>query len=174
MKKSIYLFLAIALGIFGCSSQKKIQTHPPFHVDKATCHKWKINKERSDSGWVVKILISELKHDKISIHELYFRGQQTAVSTEITNGSGYLTATFITDKPHASSMVMHTDPKMEFDNQPPPLALNTNSTFANPFELAPDEAVLSYSEKDSKKIKYTRIVTIEEKELLIYTSKQPN
>ena len=172
MRKLLYISLIALMGLGSCSSQKKLQTEPPFVVEGPTCQKWTGGKEESGSGLDVKIPIAQIKEENISMQHLYFRGEVAEVSSEIIDGSRYAIAKFSFLSLEKPDIIMHSDSTKEFGNQPPKLDIDTSKEF--PFELSNDEAVLSYIESDGKKVKYTKISGIKEKQPLIYSSKPMN
>lgn len=171
MKNLIYL-TTMLITISSCSSQKKLQENAPFKVSTPTSQKWVGGKEKSGSGTEVKIPISQIKDENIAMQQLYFRGKITDVTYEVNNGKRYILAKFLDKEFHQNDIIMHGNIKNEVGNRPPKLEKNENEQF--PFVIENNEAILSYIEKDGKKVKYIKITGIKQKQPLIYSSKQMN
>ncbi len=167
MKNSIYIILSCILGLYGCSSQKKLDTSPPFVLGTTTSQKWVGGREESGSGDIVKITIKEMKGEEVTFQNIYFKGGRSAVVMEMEDDGMMATAKFYTQKP---DMIMHADATKEVGNQPPKLKSREDQEI--PFELKETEAVLSYMEND--KMKYVKIVGIVNKPTRIYPGIQKN
>ena len=161
MTKSFYIIILVVIGLTSCASQKKLQKKTPFIVQEITLYKWSNSIEKSDSGIEIKIPIRQMIEEDIDFKYLYFRGRVAEITTKNSNGSKYLIANFINEKLQKLDIVMHSDSKNEVGNQPP--LLNINKEIEFPFQLADDEAVLSYIENNGKKLKYTKLTGIKEK-----------
>jgi len=172
MRKSTYLAILIIMGLNSCVSQKKIQTKPPFIIEAPVFYKWNGSKEVSGSGLEVRLPIRGSLEPNIELQQLYFRGSVAEVIFQTINESSYAIAKFTTERVQKPDIVMHSDPKKEVGNQAPKIPMNTAMEF--PFELTANEAVLSYTEKDGKKVKYTKVSGIKEKPAVIYSSKAMN
>ena len=161
MTKSLYILILVLIGLNSCTSQKKLQNNPPFVVEEPTIHKWKTSIEENDSGIQVKIPIRQLVEEDITFKNLYFRGKIAKITIENSNGIKYVTANFLTEKLQKPDIIMHSNPKKEVGNQAP--KLNKDKEIEFPFELADDEAVLSYVAMNGEKLKYTKVIGIKEK-----------
>ena len=172
MKNFLYLTVLAIMGLSSCSSQKKLQSNPPFTVEGPTCQKWTGGMENSGSGLEVRIPITYVNKESIAVQQLFFRGQITDLTTEMVNEERFVVGKFSNKKLEKPDIIMHSDPKKEFGNQPP--KLNTGEKIDSPFELNEDEAVISYIDKQGTTIKYTKISGIKELQPLIYSSKPKN
>tara|TARA_R110002012_G_scaffold263456_2_gene446524 strand:+ start:190552 stop:191070 length:519 start_codon:yes stop_codon:yes gene_type:complete len=172
MKKSLYIALLSLLGLGSCASQKKMQTNPPFTIETPSFQKWTAGKEEGGSGLDVKIPIDQLQKGNIIFKDLYFRGKVSSVVTETIANKQYVTAKFTHQKFTKPDIIMHADPRKEVGNQPPMPQKDEKKAY--PFELAEDEAVISYLENNSNKLKYTKITGFKEMPVLIYSSKPMN
>jgi hypothetical protein len=161
MKKSIYIAILSLVGLGSCASQKKMQTQPPFVLEEASFQKWIGGKEESSSGIEIKIPINKFKKEDVTFKEIYFRGKISTATLKITNDKQYVMAKYTDQKLHKPDIIMHADPRKEVGNQPP--MSNKVEEIDFPFELAVDEAVVSYTENKSDKVKFTKIIGIKEK-----------
>ncbi len=161
MKKSLYIVILSLVGLVSCASQKKMQTQPPFVLQEASIQKWAGGKEDSDSGIEIKIPISEFKKEDITFKEIYFRGRISTATLKSTDDKQYVMAKYTDQKFQKPDIIMHADPRKEVGNQPP--MPNKAKEIDFPFELADDEAVVSYTEYNSDKLKFTKIIGIKEK-----------
>jgi hypothetical protein len=167
MKNLIYIVLSGILGLYGCSSQKKLETSPPFTLGTATSQKWAGGREESGSGEVIKITVKEMTGEEVTLQNIYFKGTMSEVVMEMEGDGMMATAKFHDKKP---DMIMHADSTMEVGNQPPELKSEEQKEF--PFDLKETEAVLSYLEND--KVKYVKIIGIVNKPARIYPGRPQN
>lgn len=168
VKINILNFLILCIGLTSCSSQKKLQTEVPFEIGTASVQEWLGGKEESGTGYLVSVPVFAITKD-VNFQEMYYQGQIAQVTTE-TNSDGITVKANFVHASHKPDLIMHADPKKEVGNQPPSLQEDPNMEF--PFELEPQEAVLSYIVKN--RIKYVKISGIKEKEALIYSTKPKN
>lgn len=134
----------------------------------ASVQEWMGGKEESGTGNLVTVSILAITKN-VSFQEMYYKGQVAQVTTE-TNSDGIKVKANFVHASHKSDLIMHADTKKEVGNQPPSLQEDPNIEF--PFELEPQEAVLSYIVKNH--IKYVKISGIKEKTALIYSTKPKN
>jgi hypothetical protein len=172
MKNLIYVSFITLIGFGSCASQKQIEAKPPFVIENPTSQKWIGGKEESGTGLEVILPITQIMDENVSFQHLYFRNQITILKIEIIDGKRFAIAKVHTQKTQMPDIIMHADPKKEVGNHPPSLKNKTVTAF--PYELKNDEAVLSYIEEDGKKVKYTKITGIKEKQPLLYSSKPRN
>lgn len=161
MKKSIYIVILSLVGLGSCASQKKLQNKPPFVVEDASFQKLGVNKEDSNFGTAIKIHVNVFNTDTITFKDLYFRGKISEAITETIAGKIYITAKFMHQNFEKPDIIMHADPRKEVGNQLPLPKKDKKTDF--PFELRDDEAVISYIENHSKKVKFTKIIGVKEK-----------
>ncbi|MGY8914440.1 MAG: hypothetical protein ACKVJF_05065 [Flavobacteriales bacterium] len=167
--KSIKInILILCIGLTSCSSQKKLQTEVPFDIGMATVQEWMGGKEESGTGYLVTVPILTITKD-VSFQEIYYHGQVAQVTAD-TNGEGFMVKGNFVRASHKSDLIMHADSKKEVGNQPPSMQEGPIKDF--PFDLEPEEAVLSYIVKN--RVKYVKISGIKEKTPLIYSSKPKN
>ena len=158
MKNSIYIFLSVIMGLSGCSSQKKLQTNPPFVLGEATSQKWADDEEENDFERIVKIVVRELT-GQVTLQKLYYKGQVADITIETGEEQMIAVAKFEKTDFEKWDMIMHADPKKEVGNRPPRPRKKDKGAF--PFELSDEEAVLSYIENDT--VKYVKVSAILEK-----------
>lgn len=159
MRTVTYILLALGFSISGCSSQKKLVKNPPFELGQATCQSWTGGRAESGSGTKLEVPVDDIPATA-SLQYAYFRGKAASVKLEEKEGQQYAVANFMNKSGVKPDIVMHADPKEEVGNQPPELQEEI------PFELKPDECVLSFIEGDT--VKYVKIAGIKEKKPLIY------
>ena len=141
-----YIILIMALGLFSCSSQKKLQTQTPFELGTATCQEYIGDMENSEKGLSLKIPVTMDNANGLEMKEIYFRGKQAMVSMEKIDGANYAMAKIPNSK----------------GGSPETIALELDAT----------EAVLSYTQNG--KLKYTKVTGIKDKQPLIYKGKPKN
>ncbi|MGJ8731889.1 MAG: hypothetical protein ACSHW4_02055 [Cellulophaga sp.] len=164
MKNSIFSILLVLGMLSSCSSQKNLVDSAPFEIGTAYCQDWYGGKEESGAGVEVKIPVANL--DGYRVNSLFFRGQQSYVKIQDEEGQKFVVATMLAKKAMPpKDMVMHADPKEEVGNSPATKELQKDF----PFELAYDEAVLSYYKGDV--INYVKITGIKHKQALIYPTR---
>ena len=156
MKRVVPIIVSLSMGLFGCTSQKKLMAKAPFTVSKAVCQTWVGGREESGHGTEVKLSLEGLDQSKVRLQQLYFRGRVGDLSV-LTSKEGIMaTCSFQESRKDIS---MHSDPMKEVGNQPPRIKSKEELEF--PFELGMNEAVISYTEGDN--IKYFKILEVVEK-----------
>ncbi|ALM08412.1 hypothetical protein SB49_11765 [Sediminicola sp. YIK13] len=170
--KSIYTHilnvLILSIGLTSCSSQKKLQTEVPFEIGTATVQEWMGGKEESGTGYLVSVSVLNITKD-VRFQEMFYHGQVVQVTTE-SHGHGLMVKGNFTLAPQKPDIIMHADPRKEVGNQPP--SMQKGYTKDLPFDLEPQEAVLSYMIKN--RVKYVKISGMKEKAPLIYSTKPKN
>ena len=168
IKTNLIIIVTLCFGLTSCSSQKALQTDVPFEIGKATVQEWMGGREESGTGYLVTVPVSAITNE-VRFLELFYRGQIGQVTTENTE-EGFMVQANFANAPSNPDLVMHDDPKKEVGNQPP--SVQGGSTKKFPFELASQEAVLSYVVKN--RVKYVKISGLKEKTALIYSTKPKN
>ena len=156
MKHMMSAIIILSLGLSGCSSQKKLTEEAPFLVKNAICQTWVGGREESGTGIKVTLSLEDLPESQLNFNQLYFRGRVGDISLSRTAEGTMATCNFTDMKKDIS---MHSDPMQEVGNQPPRMKSQAEKEF--PFELAPDEAVISYNEGDH--MHYFKITGVVEK-----------
>ncbi len=171
IKSTFYIILGCIITLQGCSSQKHLESSAPFQVEKATCQEWVGGREESGTGFRLQLPIVAATVDDVAFKEVFFRGTILEAQLEKDNEKMMVVCNYTSSKVERPDIIMHSDPKKEVGNQPPKLD-KKRAKF--PFELKPDEAVISYSEKGSNKLKYIKIAGIVDKPSRIYPSRPQN
>jgi hypothetical protein len=146
MKHFKYIICIMLLGLFSCSSQKKLQTETPFELGSATCQAYIGGMENSGNGLSIKIPVTIDEASTLEMKEIYFRGKQASITMEQIDGANYAIAKIPNSKGGSAETI----------------ALALEAT----------EAVLSYTENG--KLKYTKVTGIKEKQPLLYKGKPKN
>ncbi|NER09876.1 hypothetical protein SAMN06265375_101603 [Muriicola jejuensis] len=172
MKKLPLYTIVLILGLFGCSSQKKLVEQAPFTIKNPTCQEFAAGRPEGGSGFTLEIPVDGLPSD-IHFEKVYFRGHQMIPHNKVENGSTVLICEYQRNIPPASKdIIMHADPMEEVGNQPPALLKEKGEEF--PFELKGDEAVLEYRLEGKRKSRYYKISGIKEKTPRQYPSRPQN
>ncbi|MBT8264237.1 MAG: hypothetical protein KJN75_02770 [Muriicola sp.] len=173
MKKTIIIVLSIVFGVFGCTSQKKLTSDVPFTIKKPTCQQFTAGREEGGSGFVLRIPIGDMAITDVSYKEVFFRGHVLPVEI-VKEATGMVLLCEYKNKPAQKKpdLIMDADPKKEIGNQPPEMITKKDKEF--PFELAPDEAVISFIEANSNKVIYYKIGSIKDIEPQVYPSRPKN
>lgn len=164
MKAHICIFL-FTIGLMSCSSQKSLEPQPPFSVERPTVQYWEGGRAESGYGMQFRARWNPREPSSVEADSLFFRGRTYKLEVTDTE-TGFVLQASRTQKPWGNpDMVMHADSTREIGNQPPK-PLPTNRVF--PFELQPDEAVISYILKEDGRKYYTKITGIVEEPSRIY------
>ena len=156
--KAIILLLSVVTS--GCGGSKtsdiKFTKTPPFSISKIYSQKWVAGVQGGGSGTNLYVSIKNIS-EGVEIKEFYFGKKLTeAKHTSDDNYIGYFKNEINRD------VIMDGNATNEAANIPPQKPL---------FQLAKNEAIISYSEKGI--IYYYRISNIEEKEMLAYPQSNP-
>ncbi len=153
------------MGLMSCSSQKNLESQPPFSVERPTVQYWEGGREESGYGMQFRARWNPRDPSAVEADSLFFRGR--TYKLQVTDSeTGFVLQASHRQKPNEKpDMVMHADSTKEIGNQPPK-PLPTDRTF--PFELQPDEAVISYILRADGRKYYTKISGIVEKPSRIY------
>ncbi len=167
MRRSMIALLILMMGLYACSSQKKLTADAPFTISKAICQTWTGGMEQTGHGTEVTLTLDGLAMDQITLKELYFRGRVGDITMGNTTEGIQAKCNFI-EQPKEISM--HSDPAKEVGNQPPRVRSKKEMEF--PFELKPDEAVISYIENDI--LKFFKVDNVVDKPGRVYQSRPNN
>lgn len=173
MKKTIIILISFVLGVFGCTSQKKLASDAPFTIEKPTCQQFSAGREEGGSGFILRIPMGEMATTDISFKDIFFRGHVLPAEM-VKETAGVVLLCEFKNKPAGKKpdLIMDADPKQEIGNQPPEMISENDKEF--PFELAPDEAVISFTEGNSNKVIYHKIGGVKDKEPQVYPSRPKN
>ena len=149
---SVTLLSFVILGFSQCSSVKKLQAEAPLTIGKVYYQKWVAGIQGGGSGLNIFI---PAKDTSIVLDSVYFRGKAVKLETKPQDKSIYI-GRFISKFNQKHDIVMSSDSTAEYGNKLPIVDEHI------PFELAPNECVVSYI--DGNKIKYFKIDNVVEKE----------
>ena len=162
MRTSVYFALLLStIGLMSCSSQRKLQTDPPFTVERPTVEYWVGGREESGTEMRFQARWNPVEPSAITPDSLYFRGRVLKLTQKESETGFLITGTYAESGLGKSDYIMHADSLQEIGNQPP-RPLTSASYF--PFELKADEAIISYREKSSSKQQYYKIKGVVEKQ----------
>jgi hypothetical protein len=170
MKNASILIVTI-FSLFGCSSQKKFTTAPPFRINNPSYQQYAGGREESGTGFILQFPVDLEAGNEIEFVEVFFRGHVLKTEAEEKGENLRIVCNHRdSDEDKKPDIIMHADPKMEVGNQPPGSISKKNKDF--PFELKKDEAVISYknitADPQESKITYFKITGIKTKPSLIY------
>lgn len=147
------VILTFIMGSFSqCSSAQKLQKEAPTTFGEVYFQKWVSGMAQGPSG--INIFI-EIKYANVQLDSVYFRGKGTKLDMVNSNKFLYV-GKFVSKSTEIRDVIMHGDATQEFGNKAPEIPAKL------PFELAPDECVISYSVNN--KTKYFKLTDIKEKE----------
>ena len=170
MKNASILIVTI-FSLYGCSSQKKFVTAPPFSINNPSYQQYAGGREESGTGFIVQFPVDMEAGNEIEFVEVFFRGHVLKAELEEQGENIRIVCNHRnSDQDKKPDIIMHSDPKMEVGNQPPGSISKKDKDF--PFELKKDEAVISYktitTEPQKSKITFFKINGIKTKPSLIY------
>ena len=133
----VFLF---TIGLMSCSSQKSLEQDPPFTVERPTVQYWTGGREESGRGMNFQARFNPVDPAAVGVDSLYFRGRILGLEVSETETGFLLKASHSEMGWKKPDMIMDADSIRQVGNQPPmPLP-----PISFPFELEPDEAVISY------------------------------
>jgi len=156
---ALVLITVLFLSCGGSKSNNenvKIVENPSFSIFKIYSQKWVAGIQGGGSGTNLYVSIKNIS-EGVEIKEFYFGNKIT--EAKITSENNYVG--YFINKTNRD-VIMDGNATNEAANIPPQKSL---------FQLAKNEAVISYSKKG--KIYYYRISNIEEKEMLAYPQSNP-
>ena len=158
MKKIIPITIAaiIMITFFQCSSAQ-LDKKAPVTIIQSTYQDW-VGGRPGSKGTLVSIKLNA-PDEKMVFDYIYFNGKGVKLQSSLVKNELTLTGNFI-ESTKPNEIIMHADPKKEFGNQPPKLAAKI------PYELATNEAIISYFIKDKKR--YFKIENIKKTKTLFY------
>ncbi|RFN59133.1 hypothetical protein [Marixanthomonas ophiurae] len=158
--KNIIALCIVSLVLFSfsnCGSSQinsyKLTQDPPFTIDDVYYQDWVAGVQDGGSGTNVHITFKDFTED-VRIDSIYFRNKTEKAKNAPQARKQYIG--YFKNKANRS-IVMDSDPKKEAQNIPP-------KQF--PFELADNEAVVSYVQNGTTN--YYKIANIRRKEMLAY------
>ncbi|MBT8182818.1 MAG: hypothetical protein KJO53_14655 [Eudoraea sp.] len=170
MKNASILIVTI-FSLYGCSSQKKFTTAPPFSIHNPSYQQYAGGREESGTGFILQLPVDLEAGNEIEFIEVFFRGHVLKPELEEQGENVRIVCNHRdSDEDKKPDIIMHSDPKMEVGNQPPGSISKKDKDF--PFELKKGEAVISFknitADPQKSKITYFKITGIKTKPSLIY------
>ena len=172
MKNTALICSVLLLGLFGCTSQKKLVKEAPFTVESPSSWEFASGREQGGSGFTLRIPLEDVP-EGMEFMAVYFRGHSLQPEMGMEDDLVVLLCEFRRESPDGDGkFVMHADPMEEVGNQPP--ARLGEKDEAIPFDLEADQAVLEYREKGTKRSRFFKIEGIKEKLPHQYPSRPKN
>lgn len=140
---SAFLSSFFTIILFSCGSNKDIQSESHVQPEKAY-----FTSEGDSTTFYLPL--KEGLGENISLDSVYFRGRQLELKKD-PSGKNLYKAGFYSGK---QDFIMSGDPRKEYGNKPPQVPADI------PFSLAGDEAMVVFTENNSKK--YFRVTGIKE------------
>jgi len=163
-KQSFLLFLIVSMSVVvltQCSCVKpSFQKNPPFSIAESHFQEW-IGGQPGVSGISVHILLST-NDENVQPDSLFFNQSKAKIDIKTAEKGHLWVANFRNNSPR--DIIIHSEPKEEYGNTPPKIEVF-------PFELAKDEAVISYYTKG--KLTYYKVSGLQKKETLFFPSAKP-
>ncbi len=145
--KNILKLLSIVFimtAFSNCAGAKKLQKEVPFTMGTCSYQKWVAGVKGGGSGVNVTIPVNNMP-EEMALDSIYFRGMKAPLVKAATKKGTLYIARFKTPLNAKKDMISHADPKKEVGNKPTILPEKI------PFELAENEAVISYISKGKKR-----------------------
>ncbi len=162
----------LLLGLFGCTSQKKLVSEAPFTIKTPSSQEFASGREEGGTGFTLRLPFEEAPED-VEFMAVYFRGHSLEPRMVMEDGKSLLLCEFRRESSDGNGkFVMHADPMEEVGNQPPARLGEKDASI--PFELDANEAVLEYRKKGKKKSRFYKIGDIKEKLPRQYPSRPQN
>ena len=151
-------FFAIFLicSLSNCANGQKVREDAPVPFQQVYYSSYTGGVKRTGSGLNLYIPVSSLNDAGIILDSVYFRGRRAALQTKPQNENLYIAYFKTSGKEKAPDLIMSSDPREEYGNRPPKIIEKI------PFELAEDEAMVSFKKNGKKG--YYKITGIEQKE----------
>ena len=169
MRALLITLIISSLGFMSCSSQKSLEPDPPFTVERATVQYWTGGREESGNGMEFRARWNPRDPSAIQVDSLFFRGHMLKLEVSETETGFLLVADQSQSRMDKPDYIMHADSTREVGNQPPK---NFPELKSFPFDLKPDEAVVSYLILPEGKKYYTRISGVRDKPSKTYPGRQ--
>ncbi|MGB5459261.1 MAG: hypothetical protein WBM91_03365 [Eudoraea sp.] len=170
MKNTSIIILTV-FSLYGCSSQKKLTTAPPFSINNPSYQQYVGGREESGTGFILQLPVDVEAGNEIDFLEVFFKGHVLEAEIKEDGENLRIVCNYKdTSEDKKPDIIMHSDPKEEVGNQPPASINRKNADF--PFDLDNDEAVISYKiitgDPQNNKVSYFKITGIKKKPSLIY------
>lgn len=155
------LFIFIGIFTVSCNSNKTVfEKNPPFSLQKATYQHWFAGVQEAGRGVRIELIFEEIQSN-IKIENIYFGAQKLHLVQDRNDQMTFrASATF----PPKEDLIMDSNSVMELNNPRPSLVSD------DPFQLQPDEAVITYELKGKT---YHYKLLLEKREAIAYPSSKP-
>lgn len=152
MKSFMVVFLSLILALTGCASSQKIMKNAPIAVSNLQYYQWVGGRAETGQGTTLQFNLTAADAAKVVLTKAYFRGKIAPIKVSNTPNGWVAKANFMQTTNKKPDMVMHSDGNNEVGNEPPTIPQKF------PFELAPDECVIAYSQNNT--VKYFKITNV--------------
>ena len=152
----IPILAIVTMSFIQCGSAQ-FDKKAPVIITEAFYQDW-VGGRPGSKGTLVSVKLNN-PDAKIIFDSIYFNNKAVKLQSNLIKNELTLKGNFVvTTKPN--DIILHADPKKEFGNSPPKLAAKI------PFELAENEAVISYTINDKKR--YFKVENIKKTKTLFY------
>lgn len=148
--------LFLTTSVTQCTSAQKLEQNAPAVFGDVYFQKKAQAVKDLESSLTLYIPINGNLSKTIELDSVYFKGRSAKLMTSSKNQNMYY-ARFITKQAHSEDFILSSEMKEEHQNKLPIEKTNI------PFELLPNQCVLSY--KEEGETKYYKISNIKEKRL---------
>ena len=159
----LMLITTVLIGFTNCSSAQKLEKQISFKIGEVYYQHWVAGIQGGGSGINIFIPIDDLDTN-IQLDSVYFRGKAAKLEFK-SNFPTLFMGRFISLSNNKKEIIMSDNPKDEYTNKLPPKKENI------PFELKPNECVISYLQEG--KTKFYKIGNVIEKKTEFYPSAPP-
>jgi hypothetical protein len=158
MKKLILLPIFILMMSFSQCDKDSFDKKSPVDFNKMYFQDW-VGGQPGSTGTLIT-LIGKTPAAQIVFDSIYFNKNIAKVTTQTNDEVLTITANLVKINPKDRDLILSGDSKEEFGNKPP------KNTPIIPFEMADNEAIVSYILKGKKR--YFRVKDIPKKKTLYY------
>ena len=161
--KTIYIILIsfLTMSVSNCKTTKTMNdskvSEMTQEITGAYFQKWVAGVKGGGSG--INLYIPAFSQD-LMFEKVFFRGMETSITKANHEGKEYYIGYFKTPLNSKAEMNLDEDAKNEYGNKSP---LQTEKV-KMPFEIADNEAIITYTENDETK--YVKVTGITEKPML--------
>ncbi len=159
----VLLLTVVATTFCQCTSAQKLQEKVPFKIGNVYYQHWVAGIQGGGSGVNIFIPIDN-SDNTIQLDSVYFIGKVSKLESK-PNTPDLFIGRFMSAANQKKDIIMSDEPNAEYGNELPEEIKKT------PFELKPNECVISYVEDG--KTKHFKITNITEKKAEFYPSAPP-
>jgi len=158
MKTIVALPIFILVLSFSQCDKDQLDSNPPIQFDKAYYQDW-VGGQPGSKGTLIT-LIANTPERNIKFDSIYFNKNVAKLSAQYQGNSMTLTANLIQISPKDRDLILSGNSKEEFGNKPP------KKLPIIPFEIADNEAIISYFIKNKKR--YFKLQNLEKEKSIMY------